>query len=128
MLKFLVGFILIVQPLPAFSAESDWISVGTTEDREFFLDRSSVRDTASGTKEAWLKQVLRQGPDFIQIKEILLKTEFDCSARRLRIVQGTAIFRDGRRDTRSDALPWDEASDASASGGKQLNLVCFGRI
>jgi hypothetical protein len=124
---FLIAGALIVQAPPIYAGETDWIFLSAAQGREYYVDKSSITKVSPSVRQARLKQVLRGVPQDRKIEEIHLLAEYECLERRVRMLEGTALFLDGTRETKREALPWDQVNPLS-NGGIQLDFVCFGKV
>lgn len=124
----LIAGALIVQAPPTYAGETEWIFLSAAQGREYYVNKSSITKVSASVRQARLKQVLRSVPQDRKIEEIHLLVEYECVERRVRLLEGTALFLDGTRETKREALPWDQADDPLSNGGIQLNFVCFGKV
>lgn len=128
MFKPILAIGLLAQALPAFASEENWIFLSATKSRDFFIDSSSIIEVAEGRKTAWIKHFLRNAPEDPDIKEIYVLVEFDCTGRRTRFLEGTAVFKNGSRDTKRKVLEWSAVSPPLSNDGIQIDYVCSGKV
>jgi hypothetical protein len=127
-LKPILAISLLAQALPASATEENWIFLSATKSRDFFIDSSSIIDVSAGRKTARIKQVLRNSSDDPDISEIYVLVEYDCHGRRTRFLEGTAIFKNGNRETKRQVLEWSVASSSLSNDGIQIDYVCSGKV
>lgn len=127
MFKSILAIGLLAQAPPASATEENWIFMSATKSRDFFIDNSSIVEVTEGRKTAWTKHLLRNDPGDPDIKEIYVLVEYDCPGRRTRFLEGTAVFRNGRRDTKREVLEWSAVSPPLSNDGIQIDYVCSGK-
>lgn len=127
MFKPILAIALLAQAVPASASEENWIFLSSTKSRDFYINSSSIVDLAEGRKTAWIKHFLHNAPEDPDIREIYVLVEYDCLGRRTRFLEGTAVFKNGSRDTKRKVLEWSAVSPPLSNDGIQIDYVCSGK-
>ncbi|WP_420496914.1 surface-adhesin E family protein [Sphingomonas sediminicola] len=87
-----------------------------------YLDLDSITNTATG-RSGWVRRDLEITAKPTNISRLIALYEWDCGARRYRIMQTTGYFRDGTNGTSATPLDWKFAVP-DTSDEHVLDLAC----
>jgi ARC6-like, IMS domain len=118
--KAFIGFaLLVIQVLIAAalpSSAAQWIYIGKSTDELIYVDFDSIRGTGS-LRTTWVKHVNT-------FNTLILKEEFNCRSREIRILRFVKYNSDGNVIATSDiSFPADEVVPSS-TGERTLNFIC----
>lgn len=99
----IIGLLLV----SGIAMGSNWTEITITEkETTYFLDKDSIRHSASGIITVWTKITFQKVDKNDSEKEIIQYLEFDCNEKKVRVLQKDIFYSNGEYDHFGESVAW----------------------